>query len=339
MVHETVQRIWYTRHPARWLLAPWSGAFCVAALVRRRLHRAGRVGRSPVPVLVVGNITAGGTCKTPLVIALVEALRARGWRPGVISRGHGGRRREDPLPVTVDTSPLEAGDEPVLIARRAECPVVVGRKRTAALSRLLRLHPECDVVLADDGLQHYQLYRDLEIAVVDGQRGFGNGWCLPAGPLREPVSRLRTVDWVVLQGPGPVAGVEPDACMALLVEPAYNLQDPRRRRPLERFAGEAVAALAGIGDPQRFFAMLRTRGLRPLTRAFDDHHVYRASDLSFAGRRPLLMTEKDAVKIRPFARPWHWVVPVRARVGDGFFDEVSRALDAVRTQMEEEPDG
>lgn len=331
-----VERLWYTRHPARWPLAPLAVAFCAAAGLRRRLLRAGRDPRRrfPVPVVVVGNLSVGGTGKTPLVVALVEALREGGWNPGVVSRGYGGRRREEPLEVGPETPVGQAGDEPVLLARRAGCPVVVGRDRRAAVEHLLRRHPGCDVVLADDGLQHYGMYRDLEIAVVDAGRGLGNGWCLPAGPLRESPGRLRHVDWVVVNGAGEVPGLRVDARMRLEPGTPYNLLRPGQSRPLADFRSAPVAALAGIGDPERFFALLRRAGLAVQARAFADHHRYVPRDLAFAGGRPLLMTEKDAVKIRPFARPSHWVVPVAARPEREFLEAVARSLRACRDTRE-----
>jgi tetraacyldisaccharide 4'-kinase len=332
-----LERLWYGRHPARWGLAPLAGAFCGVTMLRRRLLRAGRDRRRrfAVPVVVVGNLTVGGTGKTPLVIALVEALRARGWHPGVVSRGHGGRRHEDPLTVDAATPPAAAGDEPVLVAWRTGCPVVVGRDRAAAVRLLLQRSPQCDVVVADDGMQHYRMYRDLEIAVVDARRGFGNGWCLPAGPLREPRARLRDVDRVVLNGEGVLPGFRVDARMRLEPGTPYNLTRPELRRSLDAFSEAPVAAVAGIGDPERFFAALREAGLEVDARAFADHHPFRPRDLAFAGRRALLMTEKDAVKIRAFARRNHWVVPVRARLDEGFHEDLSRRLKRLRRAAEE----
>ncbi len=334
-----LERIWYARHPLRWALVPLSGLFCAVAVVRRWRHRAGRGQGQQTPVLVVGNVTVGGTGKTPLVIALAEALQEAGWTPGVVSRGYGGRRREDPLLVGPETPAVQAGDEPVLIAQRTGCPVVVGRDRRRALERLLAVCPGCDVVLSDDGLQHYRLHRDLEIAVVDARRGLGNRWCLPAGPLREPAGRLRSVEWVVLRGEGEPPGVPCDARMRLRPGTPYNLCDPALRRPLAAFRRVPVAAVAGIGEPAQFFAMLRAQGLDVEARAFEDHHRFTSADLDFAQRSVVLMTEKDAVKIRAFARPTHWVVPVEARVDGAFLAAVVDALRRRSRQVEETADG
>lgn len=305
------ERRWYGERPPAWLL-PLAYLYQAVSVARRRLYRAGRLasGHLPVPVVVVGNISVGGVGKTPLTIWLVEALRAAGYRPGVVSRGYGGRAGRWPQRVGPDSDAALVGDEPLLIARRAACPVAVAPRRAEAAALLLG---ECDVLVADDGLQHYALARDVEIAVVDGLRRHGNGACLPAGPLREPVSRLAEVDLVVCNGGKAQPG---EYAMALLGDAAVNLADGRRR-PLAEFS-EPVHALAGIGHPQRFFAHLRQAGLALDERPLPDHHAFTQADLEFGDGLPVLMTEKDAVKCTALADARHWAVPVRARLDPAF---------------------
>jgi len=265
-------------------------------------------------VVVVGNITVGGTGKTPLVIRLAGWLGEEGLRPGIVSRGYGGRHGS-PVPVRPDSDPLEAGDEPVLLARRTGCPVWVGRRRAEAARQLLAFHPEVDVILSDDGLQHYALGRDVEVVVIDGERGFGNGRLLPAGPLREPVARLERVDAVVAHGGwhGPALPV-PRFDMQLQGRVFWSLPEPERVAEADAFAGRPVHAVAGIGHPGRFFAHLDALGLEVIPRAFPDHHPYRREELP---EGTLLMTEKDAVKCAAFGLRDAWALRVDAEVGAG----------------------
>lgn len=323
---DTLESAWYgDARPPWWT---WPLAALYGALVRLRgwLYRIGvlRSVRLPVPVIVVGNISVGGTGKTPLTIALAGALRARGYRPGVVSRGHGGRQRE-PLLLDDRPAPAEVGDEPCLI-RASGVPVAIGRARPAA-ARLL-LDAGCDVLIADDGLQHYALARDVEICVIDGTRRFGNGHLLPVGPLREPRSRLARVDFRVCNGGSPADGEFP---MQLLGDEAVALQDGERR-PLGQFAGQRVHAVAAIGNPSRFFASLRVAGIEPIEHAFVDHHAFVAADLDFGNRLPVLMTDKDAVKCRHFARPDWWRVPVRAELPEAFYEVLGERLDGLRRE-------
>ena len=307
------------------LLRPLSWLFRLLVAVRRGLYRRGvlRTTRLSVPVVVVGNIHVGGSGKTPLILALVDWLRQAGFTPGVVSRGYGGSARV-PTPVTADSDPGVVGDEPVLIARRAACPIWVGRDRAGAGRRLLASHPEVDVLLADDGLQHYALGRDVEIAVLDGVRGFGNGCLLPAGPLREPPSRLATVDTVVVNGGGTVPGLAGPAFSMRLAAGAFVcLASPSARAGAERFKGGVVHALAGIGHPERFFDSLAAMGLEFVPHAFPDHHAFTPADLP-AGT--LLMTEKDAVKCAAFARPDDWYLAVDAEVDGGLKTLLLNAL-------------
>ncbi|MBF0255658.1 MAG: tetraacyldisaccharide 4'-kinase [Gammaproteobacteria bacterium] len=320
---------WYSLNPVSLALLPLAGLFWLLAGLRRQLYRLGllRSVRLPRPVIVVGNISVGGSGKSPLVIALARHLQALGYRPGIISRGHGGRASHWPQPVHADSDPLLLGDEPVMIAEQTGCPVWVGPDRVAAAQALLAQQP-CDLLISDDGLQHYRLQRDLEIALIDGTRRFGNGLPLPAGPLREPPSRLTRVDWCLVKGRAGVGEAGLDLALDLALDlhlgEAINLQDPSRRLPLSQFIGSPVHAIAGIGHPESFFALLRQQGLELIEHAFDDHHPFQAADLAFGGEIPLLMTAKDGVKCRPLAQPWHWVVPLQASLPPAF----TQALEA-----------
>lgn len=315
---QALSRCWYGHCtvPYRLLLVllyPLSLMFHVLTGMRRLLYRLGwlKATRLSVPVIVVGNITAGGSGKTPLTLALIDWLRQAGYTPGVISRGYGGSAKV-PMPVQADSDPELTGDEPVLIARRAVCPVWIGRARAEAGQRLLAFHPEVDVILTDDGLQHYALARDVELAVVDGERGFGNGRLLPAGPLREPVSRLRRVDAVVVNGAGRVEGyAAPGFAMKLTGTRCVNLANPDRQLAIDHFHGERIHAVAGIGHPERFFASLEKMGLDIARHPFPDHHAFLADDLPSG---TVLMTEKDAVKCSAFPREDTWFLAVDAEV-------------------------
>lgn len=317
-----LDRHWYRLTPVSLLLAPLSLLFRSLVALRRALYRRGLLTPLPlpVPVIVVGNITVGGTGKTPLVIWLAELLRAHGYRPGIVTRGYRGRSRQWPRAVTADTPSDEVGDEPVLLAGRAGCPVVAGPDRIADAQRLLA--QGCSLVISDDGLQHYRLRRDIEIAVLDGGRRLGNGLCLPAGPLREPATRLAQVDLRVANGT-PQAG---EFGMQLQPQRIYGLTDSARHASAEIFAGGPVHAVAGIGNPERFFATLRGLGLEVIPHAFPDHHAFAPPDLEFGDNRPVIVTEKDAVKCRRFGRPHHWVLAVAARPDPRLATEILKLL-------------
>lgn len=303
---------WYRITPLHLLLLPVSLLFRCIVASRRLLFHIGLLSsvKLPVPVIIVGNITVGGTGKTPLTLWLAEQLAADGWHPGIISRGFGGSGSKA-QEVLQNSDPATVGDEPVLMAQRKLCPIWIGRDRPAAALALLAAHPECDVILSDDGLQHYRLQRDVEIAVVDGLRRFGNGFLLPAGPLREATSRLREVDAVVVNGGNAAPG---EFLMQLEGVHFYNLLNPEITATAADFQGQSVHAIAGIGHPERFFRHLNKLGLTPKTHHHPDHHPYSAADLAYDDANALLMTEKDAVKCIEFADERYWVLRVDAHL-------------------------
>jgi len=317
-------RHWQSRGAVAWLLWPASLLFGLVAFLRRFLYRIRLFGSAAagVPVVVVGNLSVGGSGKTPLVLHVAALLREHGWKPGIVSRGYLGTAAHGapaagPREATIASDPAEVGDEPMLLARRSGCPVWVAADRVAACRALRAQHPDVDVIVADDGLQHYALRRDLEICVVDG-RGFGNGFLLPAGPLREPPSRLAGVDAVVAHDAPAAGGFR----MALVGDTLVRLNDARDARPLKSFAGRRVHAVAGIGDPARFFRQLAAAGLQVVPHAFPDHHAFRAEDFDFGDADPVVMTEKDAVKCKRIAqadaRREFRVFPVSAALDPAF---------------------
>jgi tetraacyldisaccharide 4'-kinase len=306
-------KFWYRRGLLSWLLWPLSVLFRAGVALRRALYflRLFKSTHPGIPVIVVGNLTVGGSGKTPLVIWIAEFLKSKGWAPGIVSRGYGARITE-PRAATVADEAGEVGDEPILLSRRSGCPVWVGADRVQVAARLRAAHEEVNVLVLDDGLQHYAMRRDVEIALVDA-RGFGNGFLLPAGPLREPRSRLRSVDAVVSH-----ASSTPGYAMSLDGELVHSMTDARQRQPLKAFAGQRVHAVAGIGDPNRFFLHLGKAGLKVVPHPFPDHHPFTARDLEFGDALPVLLTEKDAVKLRSVARPGWWVLPVSAQLDAAF---------------------
>ncbi len=311
-------------------LRPLSWLFAVVAAARRVAYRNGwlRRVRLRVPVIVVGNLTAGGAGKTPLVIALVDGLRARGRHPGIVSRGYG-RRTRDTRAVRIDDDPDVTGDEPLLLAATG-APVFVGTDRVAAAQALLAAHPDVDVIVADDGLQHYALARDVEIAVIDSARRLGNGLLLPAGPLREPPSRLASVDAIVTfhaDARVPVPGTPRESEMRYEPQAWRNVADATRVFDEALLRDATTVAIAGIADPERFFGTLRASGFTGATHAFPDHHRYARDDLAYPRARAVLMTEKDAVKCRAFADARMWMLPVIARIDARLVDTVMEKVD------------
>lgn len=335
-LEQLVNRIWYGGDPVAVLLSlllwPLSLLVRKVAGERRTAHRRQPL-LAPVPVIVVGNVTVGGTGKTPLVCAIVQRLKAQGMRPAVISRGYRAKPPQLPFVVTPDCTVHEAGDEPLLIARMTGVPVIIDTDRARALNHAI-VQFDCDVVVSDDGLQHYALPRDIEIVVVDGERGLGNGLCLPAGPLREPVDRLAEVDAVVANGPirdvrlAQLAGDRTlKVAMRMTVTSLYAL--PSTRRPLPK-AGQTVHVVAGIGNPERAFATARAAGYNVIAHAFADHHVFTADELRFNDFHPVVMTEKDAVKCAHLPLENAFALAVAAQLPESFWrllaDRLAQAI-------------
>ena len=333
---------WQRRSLSAASLLPVATLFRSLAALRCGLYRHNilRRERLPVPVIVVGNIAVGGSGKTPAVLWLVEELRKAGRHPGIVSRGYGGQVMASGTPHLVIADPGSDsgpgpdpdfyGDEPVMLARQADCPVAVGRDRPAAAHALLAAHPACDIIVSDDGMQHYRLARTVEIAVVD-EAALGNRWPLPSGPLREPLARLAEVDLILAHGElsprlRAAAGKAPVASMRLVGERFRSLTRPDEWCGAEAFAGKKVHALAGIGQPQRFFDHLAAIGLDIIPHPFPDHYRYRAADFDFAPTETWLMTSKDAVKCASFAPPDAWELPVQAIIDAGAIAPVLEKL-------------
>jgi len=318
-LYDWLQRIWYEGAAGYRLLLPIAGLYWLSVELRRFLYRARVLPgcRPKVPVIVVGNVTVGGTGKTPVTIWLGGALRERGFRPGIVSRGYGGSKSAGPVRVDAASDPAIVGDEPVLLALRSGLPVVVDANRCRAAEMLVT--EGCDLIIADDGLQHYRLGRNYEICVIDGARGLGNRQLLPAGPLREPIDRLQEVDQVIVNGRLSVGCerltlVEQNAIEFELVPGDAVRLDGSLARPLAGFAGSTVHAVAAIGNPRRFFDMLRSRGIEVIEHPLPDHAALSRADLDFDDRFDILMTEKDAVKLRNVSDGRLWMVPVEMHI-------------------------
>ncbi len=319
---KTPDYLWKAWHPLALLLSPLSLLFLLVSMLRRaayRLHLK-KVYRAPAPVIIVGNISVGGTGKTPLVIWLCRYLSRMGYRPGVVLRGYGGTATHWPQQVRPGSDPHRVGDEAVVIATETGCPVCVDPNRAEAVRELLRHNP-CDVVISDDGLQHYALARDIEIAVVDGERRFGNGLLLPAGPLREPVWRLRTVDFVIMNqhcSPG-------YHCIRLAPGHLINLATGEEL-PIEEMRGHRVHAVSGIGNPGRFYELLRDAGMQVEESSYADHYNFTAADITFNDDLMVIMTAKDAVKCRPYATDRHWYLKLKVQPSADFIRQFTTTL-------------
>ena len=308
------------------MLRPLSWTYRGVLWLRLGLYWLGlkRVYRAPVPVVVVGNVTVGGTGKTPLVIWLAHHFKSRGFKPAVVTRGYGGKARHWPQWVTAQSDPKQVGDEAVLIAERSLCPVVAGPNRVLAIKRLIQAH-SVNLILCDDGLQRLDFVHDLDIVVIDATRGFGNGLLLPAGPCREPPARKGRRDLTVYHGESAEAHLS--MCLAptawLKVDAKQSTQ-----KPLTEFMAQSAHAVAGIGNPQRFFDLLRALGVRVQEHAYPDHFAFTSSDFDFGDDRPVLMTEKDAVKCRKFTLANAWALQVEAVVDTRFRAKIDAWRDA-----------
>ncbi len=315
--------VWYKDQFIAVWLVPFSMIFIDFTRLRRFLYRKGiyKTEKLSVPVIIVGNICVGGTGKTPLVIWIAKMLVQEGFKPGIIIRGYAGKAEQWPQMATAKSDPQTIGDEAVMIAKNLNVPVAVGPSRVDT-AKLLLIQCGCNIVISDDGMQHYALARDIEIAVIDGERRFGNGNCLPAGPLREPISRLQEVDLIVCNGE---PEEENEFAMDLEGRIAINLVTAEQKA-LTDFSGQNCHALAGIGNPQRFFQHLQTAGLDCKTHSFPDHYYFQSGDINFGIDNPVLMTEKDAVKCLDIATNNHWFVPVQAKLPLAFKNQIIKLL-------------
>ncbi|MCW8901102.1 MAG: tetraacyldisaccharide 4'-kinase [Gammaproteobacteria bacterium] len=329
MLIKKIQHSWYNKSGLTALLLPLSWLFCLLVQIRRVLYRLRilRTSQLNVPVVVVGNITVGGTGKTPLVIELANLLKEYGYRPGIISRGYGGKARTWPQQVRWDGDPTMVGDEAILIARRTRCPMAVGPDRVASAKALLK-YTDCNLIISDDGLQHYALGRDIEIAVIDGVRRYGNGQCLPAGPLREPVKRLEQVNFKITNG---IAGPE-EFAMAYTAEKLCRADDPAVTLDISSLKNQTVHAIAGIGNPQQFFDQLKLNGLDIIEHAFPDHYPFKKEDLDFGEIQPIVLTEKDAVKCQRFYLHNVWYQPIKAVLDNQFTEQLLVMLERINGQ-------
>lgn len=327
-MQKLILRAWHHKNAFYYLvLIPLSWVFSLITSLRRLSYQVGLLPSHQLdaPVIIVGNINMGGSGKTPAVMWLVQQLKNQGYNPGVISRGYGVNSNR-PVHVKQDSLAAEVGDEPLLIARRCGCPVWVGINRVAAGQALLKVHPECDVIISDDGLQHYRLKRNLELAVADSQTAIGQR-LLPAGPLREPFKRLQTVDAIICNGKKTIQGAFE---MQLESQTFYNLTDSALQVTSTHFKDQVVTAIAGIGKPERFFDYLKDLGLKCRGVSFEDHHVFTAQDLDNITCDVLIMTEKDAVKCGTFAKAHHWVLPVNAKMDAGLLPLILEKLKALK---------
>jgi tetraacyldisaccharide 4'-kinase len=327
-------RYWYRAswHPINIILLPFSWLFQIISNLRKKCYQIGlfKIQKTTKPVIVVGNITVGGTGKTPFVIWLAERLRSLGYHPGIISRGVGGKRQKTPCVIDEYSKASDVGDEALLLAKKSGCPVVIGINRPNVLKKLLQDH-ECDIVISDDGLQHYRLGRDIEIALVDATRQFGNQQLLPAGPLREKISRLHEIDFVVVNGASSchISGID---TFQMRLEPIefVSVKNEANRLPLDAFLEKKIHAVSGIGHPQQFFLMLQSMKLNIISHAFPDHYLYSRNDFDFAESDFIIMTEKDAVKCLSFADERFWYLKVNVHVSEMLEISLLKKLQAIK---------
>ena len=342
MAHNTsglqrwLENIWYNDSPAKYLLLPLSALYCgVNAWQRwwqsRSQHHS--QPRFPCAVIVVGNITVGGTGKTPLTIYLTEILQEAGYRPAIITRGYGGKAIQQLQAVTPRSDPAEVGDEAVLIASTTGVPVYAGANRLESINTCLKNH-NCNIIISDDGMQHYKMPRDIQIAVIDGERQLGNRLCLPAGPLREPARRLKQCHFIVVNGNEKKQNLPGAFKMTIQGNELINLKTAEKRK-LDDFQGKTVHVVSGIGNPQRFYNSLQRKGLKLIKHSFPDHYQFKPDDLQFKPKAAIIMTQKDAVKCHPFAPENSWYLPIKARLDNDFATQLIKLLGAcLRTGIE-----
>jgi tetraacyldisaccharide 4'-kinase len=320
---------WYQPKPWGKLLWPLAKLFELAVRFRKYCYDRNyfKKYRATVPVIIVGNLTVGGTGKTPLVIYLAQLLKAQGFRPGIVSRGYKGQVKSVVM-VSSYSDPNVVSDEAVLLAQRTACPVIIAKKRAVGVDQIVRYN-RVNVIICDDGLQHYGLERDIEIAVIDGERRFGNGQSLPMGPMREPESRLDSVDLIVTNSANSAPHNSREHSMNFICDMVYSLSHPNQKRSIRDFIGSPVHAIAGIGYPERFFQQLRDLGIIVTSHPFPDHYKFSAADVSFADQLPVLITEKDAVKCKHFAHQRLWVVAVSVELPQSFDARVLQLINEV----------
>ena len=318
-----IEKVWYSKNIFSLLLSPLSLIYISIIYLRHTLYRLGLISitKINVPTIVIGNIVAGGTGKTPLVIWLAKHFKDKGFLPGIVSRGYGGTYLSNIELVKPTSNPLLVGDEPVIIARNTNCPVVVAKKRAKGAKELVEKY-NCNIILCDDGMQHYSLARDIEIAVIDGQRRFGNNYCFPAGPLREPKSRIFKADLIVSKYNARTCEHKMDYTYHQLV----SLNELSKTIPISDLHGMTVHAIAGINNPDHFFSYLRSHKLELIIHKFPDHYSYTEDDVKFDDNFPVVMTEKDAVKCLNYSSDKHWYIPISAELSKSFVCDLDKLM-------------
>ena len=330
-----IQRVWYSAHPLRYFLLPLSALVFIIVGIRRLWFRCIKQKSVPIPIIIVGNLVVGGSGKTPLVEAIVERLKKEGYKPGIVSRGYGARRHTYPHLVQINDDANAVGDEPLLLKRKTDCPVVIDSNRHRGVLHIAS-QTDIDIAVCDDGLQHYRLHRDIEIAVVDGVNWFGNGLLLPAGPLREPISRLKSVDILVVNGTSrprvdsndnQSTNIDKHKHFSMQIRPlVFRNLLTSEEMALDSFSGQLVHACAGIAHPQRFFDQLNSMGARVIKHIYPDHHRYSVQDIQFEPTAPIVVTEKDAVKCERFNNDNVWSLQVEAVLDETFWHSLNTCL-------------
>lgn len=323
-------KIWQKKNFLAYLLWPLSFFYSGIIFLRRKLYQIHllKINYLSIPVIVVGNITIGGTGKTPVVIRLARFLKEHGWRPGIISRGYGGNTQHFPCLVHQNSNAREVGDEPLLIARHTACPTIIDPNRSRGAKSLLK-RSNCNIVISDDGLQHLSLGRNIEIVVIDGERRFGNNFCLPAGPLREPASRLNSVDFIVSKGTAQTNEFK----LSLIPDYFYPLIQPKNKQSVEYFKGKKLHAVAGIGNPDQFFNALRKLGLKIIEHPFPDHYLFKPRDFNYGNDAIIIMTEKDAVKCVGFVDARLWCLRTKTELDSNFLKAVLNRITLINKNL------